>query len=131
MVRIYHLLLFCISCTLHFRNVRETDAIKFIKEPVWETVKGIAYAYKLDEIQVNRKTVMDEVNEVVKNHGFTANRTEKWISESLKKVLKFQNKAVPMEKQPEQKILELIMDKHDYQKFRMEDVISVSIARYR
>lgn len=109
---------------LHFRNVPEDDATEIIKKPVFGTLKGIAYADQLNEIKVYRKTVLAEAMEVVQNHGFSKNRSEKWISESFTKVLGFQNDIVPETERAGQRILELTMDKHDYQRFRMEDVIS-------
>ncbi|CAF2481907.1 unnamed protein product [Rotaria sp. Silwood2] len=108
---------------LNFRNIPENDIIQILKEPFCGAIQSIAYANKLNEIQVYRKTVMDEIKNVIKNHEFSKNRTEKWISESFSKVLKYQNNGVPIEDRAGQRILQLTMDKHKYQEFRTNGVI--------
>lgn len=108
---------------LHFRNVEENDVVEILRKPVCEGIQQMTHAKKLTEINVYRKTVMDEAQQVITNNGFSNNRSEKWISESFNKVLNFQNNGVPMDDRPGQRIIQLTLNKNNYQDFRKNDVI--------
>jgi hypothetical protein len=108
---------------LNYRNIPEKDIIDSLKNPFCEAIQHTADISKLNEIKVFRKTIMQEVEQVTKDGGFANNQSEKWLSESLSKVLGFQNKGIPIDLQQNQRILELKMDKTKYLQFRQNDVI--------
>jgi hypothetical protein len=105
---------------IHFRNVADNKAVNILKNGFVEGVQQMECTRKLSEIQVYRKAILDEAEEVLKNSAFRFDRkrSEKWISESFEKVLSFQNKIVPIEKRQEERILRLTLDRKNYREFR-------------
>lgn len=108
---------------LNFRNMKDEEIIDLLRQPFCDGFKQMANVDKLRKILVYRKTVLNEINEIVKKGGFPGNKTETWITERFEKVLKFQNKGIPLEKRAQQRILELTLNKEQYSEFRVNDVI--------
>ncbi|CAF0721897.1 unnamed protein product [Adineta ricciae] len=108
---------------LNFRNIPEADAVQLLHGPIWDAIKGTMYAHKINQVQVYRKACTAEIEEVLRNIGFSKTQSQKWISENLPKVLKFQNNGVPEAVRTGQKILEINLDKSGYTNFRNESVI--------
>ncbi|CAF0824015.1 unnamed protein product [Adineta steineri] len=105
---------------IHFRNVADNKAVNILKNGFVEGIQQMECARQLSEIQVYRKAILDEAKEVLQNgaFGFDSKRPEKWISESFKKVLSFQNEIVPIENRSNERILQLTLNKKGYQQFR-------------
>ncbi|CAF3314604.1 unnamed protein product [Rotaria sp. Silwood2] len=108
---------------LNFRNINEDEIIEILRHPFCQGIQQMVNVQNLNEIQVHRKTLLDEIQQIMKDHGFSKNRSETWISESLRKVLNFQNNGIPIEKRSQQRILELTLNRRQYNQFRFNDVI--------
>mgnify|MGYP001096357194 FL=1 len=107
---------------LHFRHVKENNITEIVTKSVCEGIQQADYVKKLNEVNIYRKTVMNEVLEVSENNGFAANRSETWLSENFDRVFGYQNKGIPAELRDGQRILQVTLDKNKYQPFR-DDLI--------
>jgi len=104
---------------LNFRNIPEDVAIEIVQDSIINLLQdGALYALDDNTLKVYRKTILAEAQSVVEKGGLAVRNTEKWITESFAKVIKFQNQGVPLAERINQRILEFKMDKNGYKSFR-------------
>ncbi|CAF3173099.1 unnamed protein product [Rotaria socialis] len=108
---------------LNFRNIDENFTAEILQHSFCEGIQQMIDVKKLNEIRVYRKTLLQEIKKVIENRGFSADRSETWISECFDKILKYQNNGIPMERRSEQRILQLVLNKKNYDDFRCNDVV--------
>jgi hypothetical protein len=114
---------------IHTRNILErksTEAITvgvkdFYQSPSNGVLFGQLYNVS-DNVALYRKMCEDEAKASIMKNGLVnqMEHKQKWVSESLRKVLNFQNKNVPADVRKGEKILKMAVDKKFYEGFRKE-----------